>query len=99
MLTRHTVSNVPGYVAVMLKYGIVDRDHTKTLEMSTAWELFKRIVEDAEVSKALFTFRDRERPRGHGGVFSVVAEVDAVLKRFSEEKLLRVRARLSSNPA
>jgi hypothetical protein len=99
MQTSRIVSTTPSYLAVTVKHGLIESDHAKTLDMTAAWKLFQMVVKDPEVSVALLAFREKTPPQGHGGVFSIVPEVDAALSEFSKERLCALRARLFSNPA
>ena len=91
MVTEKKISDVPVFVALLHRFGFVNRD-TK-LAKHAGWSEYLRVERDPILTRIREQLRRDGELRKGSGLFSNVAETEQALCHMSPDQLLRARAR------
>lgn len=92
MQTERTINtDVPTFLSLLINFGFVEK--TARLPKHAAYAEYARVAADPVVSKVREKLRAEGKLEVRSGLFSGVAETAQVLATFSDEQLLRIRAR------
>jgi hypothetical protein len=95
MVTERVITDVPSFLTVLHRFGIVDK--TAVLGKHGAWSEYLKVQNDLVVTRIRERLsRDGELRKG-SGLFSAVQETEQALCQMNPDQLLRLRARMVLN--
>lgn len=95
MVTERQISHIPVFVALLHKFGILDKE--VKLPNHEGWSEYLKVQNDLVVTRIRERLWNAGELRKGSGLFSAVHETEQALLEMNEDQLLRLRARMVLN--